>query len=320
MHGSEPSVEHLEPGQPRLFFDAYRSEIREVFNILGVEDQWSDNLDDMVETTQPWARGDHSRPGTQMLLTPEQSDELQPLYENMGMVHERPLHPGHYDVVLNFGAIHRGNNRRLDYLRRAVETGGVTADRIMLLGGQRRPYEEVEKEDIEQNVSEVQASPVAPDWARNFSERPYANRWETDLIRLAAYARLGDVAIKRLHLNLGDSDPVRAYDFSWNNMPVTLTHSRAVERPNGEPRHTTESCLKDWVQDYVPPRAARVAFIGANPHLDRMGRSAHAVLEGMGRGDIELVLGGSAAPEGIKGTIFLGEIARNLYEDRRQAL
>jgi hypothetical protein len=45
-----------------------------------------------------------------------------------------------------------------------------------------------------------------------------------------------------------------------------------------------------------------------------MGRSAQRTIDGMGRQDIDLVVSGPAAPN-AKDSIYLGEIARSLYED-----
>jgi hypothetical protein len=143
-------------------------------------------------------------------------------------------------------------------------------------------------------------------------------QWETDLVRLAGIARLGNLSLKQLHLRLGNQDPLKRYEFDWHGTPVSLLHTLAVER-NGEPRHNTEACMRDWLRTYHPPIGARVGFVAANPHLDRVTRSAQAVLNDEGRSDIQLVAGGPGISPKAGHSIVLGEVARLLYEDQRVA-
>ena len=80
-------------------------------------------------------------------------------------------------------------------------------------------------------------------------------------------------------------------------------------------RHTTESCIKEWIATTEPQQGVRVGFISSNPHRDRMARSSRRAFNTAGRSDIELVAAGPACATSISDTMFLGEVARNLYED-----
>lgn len=304
-----------------LFFDTYHPQIKDVFSIVGLPDSGTDTLEGAVELTQPWVEGDHSRPKNKIDLDEAQRQDLQPIFEDLGMMRERPFPPGHYDQIIVLGAIHAGNIRRAEFVGRMLSREDITTDRVVLLGGQRRIYEEREMDDIATNLGEIYWDDSGDEWVENFKADIFAGdadkRWETDLIRLAAVAKVGPLTLKKLHLELGDIDLVRRYEFDLNGLPVSLLHTRAVERPNGEPRHTTEACIKDWVETFEPAKDAHVGMVGANPHADRMVRSARAVLSTIERGDIDLTLGSAIAPAGIRESIYLGEIARSLYEDLR---
>jgi hypothetical protein len=306
-----------------LFFDAYRPEIEQVFKVVGLPDDVTSSLGRAVELTQPWVGGDHSRPNHVFNLDEQQRAELKALFVDLDMAEERPLPDDHYDQIIVLGGIQAGNLRRTDFLKRMLDKKGVTTDKVVLLGGQRRIYVERETDDINANFAELFYQEAHTEWSEHFKADMLAEqgetRWETDLIRLAAMAKIGPLVFKRLQLRLGNEDFIGRYEFDWNNLSVDLLHTLAVPRPNGESRHTTEACIGDWIETYQPKDGARVGMVNANPHIDRMIRSARSVATSLGRSDIELIPAGPTAPLGIRESIFLGEIARNLYEDQRTA-
>lgn len=296
------------------FFTAHRRDYDELFDVLGVAKPSS--LKEAVEITQPWVRGDHSRPEqTFKQFTDEEAEQLLAIYRRLDMVEERALPSGHYDDIVVLGATQVGNNRRINFLRKSIESGNVTSNRIMLLGGQRRPFEEFEKDILEENLAAIDKQEAADGWTQMLKTRDISDLWETDLMRVAAITQLGTLALHQLHLRIANQEAVEAYHFNWHDIPVILQHTLAVKR-NGAPRHTTEACIQDWLESYTPPIGARVAFIGAQPHLDRMALSARHVLRKMDRDDIMLEVGGSSVAN-ITPAFYLGEIARRLYEEQR---
>lgn len=312
------SPERLDQSTDR-YFERHAAEIAEVFDIVGVPEEAKTDLDRAVYETQPWIRGDHSRPQHEFLIpndSPE-SQRLHELYASLGLRHEQLLPAGRYDYILVPGAVQRGNNRRLELLNRLVTDQDVTADRIVLMGGQRHIFEEKEKDDIEANWAAVESQGTGGPWLESLKRGTAKLEWETDIMRLAAIQHLGPLAVKQWHLRLAHEDHVQRYEFEWQGVSLTLLHTLAVARQHGEARHTTEACMRDWLHTNEIPEGARIGFIAANPHMERMGKAAQMVLLEEGRADLRLVVAGSAGAPDLGHNIHLGEVARNLYEDQR---
>lgn len=301
------------------FYEQHQESLASVFEIVGISPTILDSLDKIVNATQPWVAGDHSRPEYRFNLSALQKAELAPFYKKMGMVDEMPIPAGHYSQVVVLGAIHQGNNHRLDFLDTALKASTVTVDKIVLLGGQRTVYPEREKVDIEANLAELQEANSTDPWVlRSLTKGTDAIQWETDMLRLAGIARLGGLSLKQLHLRFGNQDPIKRYEFETNDgTPVSLLHTPAVPRPNGKPRHTTEACIIEWAKTYKPNKNDEVVFVGANPHLNRMIRSSRRALLLNGCDNIKLLPTGPSSPTYAGDSIYLGEIARSLYEDQQ---
>ncbi len=322
MPASEGRIQTPENKIPQeLFIGRNRLELADLFEIVDIPREAAGNLDQAVNFTQPWVKGDHTQPQHKHFIGEDDRPRLMRLYERFGMVDEVPVPNGHYDQLLVLGGIQRGNNSRLEFLNRTMKSGRVTAGQIIFLGGQREPYEN-ETDEIDENLQQTAEHSDA--WLKRVQEGGSTLKWESDLIRLAALAQLGNLTLKKLHLRLGNPyegnrppDPIKRYEFVWNGTPVSLLHTLAVERPNGEPRHTTEACIADWLATYQPPASARVAFVTANPHIERTALSAQVVLRKHKRQDLEFIPSGTAANPNLKETFYLGEVARLLYENQR---
>lgn len=278
---------------------------------FGLDPEVAEKLEDIVEVTQPWVEGDHTRPENLAEVTDEQDQKLRQLYTSLGIRQERPLPDGHYDYLIVLGAIHRGNNRRLDFLNRSIQGDGVTTDEVVLLGGERLVYPEVEKSPIDQNIQELQGLQTTDPLVQKFIQREAYPKHETDLLRLASAVQLGNLTIE---------EEAEAYiRFDRESMPVTLIHTKAVQRPNGAPRHTTEACIGDFLRIVEPMEAAKIGFIATNPHIERTSRTAERAFADHGREDITLVPSGPKALDGYQHELYRGEVARLLYEDLLQA-
>lgn len=299
------------------FYERHYDDLHVLGATLGMPRSTFDTLPTAVEATQPWIAGDHSRPLFHHLISPEQEPLLRDLYQRFGLKEGLSLPEGHYDQIIALGAIHLGNNRRIAFLNDAMKSNAVTTDRVVLLGGQREIYPEKEKDDIEANLESLRRKNTNDPWVRQVLADPSLLRWETDLIRLAAADHIGGLVLNKLRLRTENPEIIEGYDFMWGETPVTLMHSLAAVRAHGKPRHTSESCMKDWLQAETPREGATVGFISANPHLERTFRSARYILGQHARTDIKLVLGGSATPDSAGHNIYLGEVARHLFEDVR---
>ncbi len=297
------------------FYGQHQEQLRRLFEITGLPEEVSADLPMAVEATQPWVRGDHSRPEHRFRFKDPESAELHDIYGDLGLRDAHDLPAGTYQHAILLGGVHRGNNRRLGFMNQVLTSGTVIVEDITLLGGERRVYPEVEIEDIENNLHALRN--VDEPWLDRLRNSKVESWWETDLLRLAATVRLGRLSVAgREYEPLNSRYRPHRQTFTWRKLPLAIMHTLAVAR-QGEPRHTTEACVRDWLDTMLPADNARVAFFGANPHLTRMGRSAQAVLRAQGRPDIDLVVAGPASVEGLGHGHYLGEVARQLYEDKR---
>lgn len=302
-----------------LFFDTHSQTLDELFDILGMEIRSSDGLAPVVAATQPWVGGDHSRPDYQLRVSDDQKYALKELYEHFDFVGQQAFPEGHLDQIVVLGAIHFGNNRRARFVGDSLQRHDLTTDRVVLLGGERYMYPEVERGDFDANIRQVRALGRSDAWLEHLQALPDEAIDETDMIRLAVTAQIGRLTTREIHVRSNESTlvdrPAKRYECALGRMAVTLLHTPAVQRPNGKPRHTTEACIADWLQTYPDlSDDARVGFVGAQPHLGRMVRSAQRIIHAHGR-NIQLIAGGPGASEQTPHHIFLGEVARSLYED-----
>ena len=303
------------------FFDQHRASLEELGDIVGLPKTFTESLSTAVGLTQPWVQGDHTRPSVDLAVSFSQSEALQPVFDDLYLKRETPFPTGSYDHVIVPGAVQIGNNNRIQFFKQAVEQGGVVTGDIVLLGGQRPVFGEVESHLLEEDLRSIREQGTQDYWIKALENKTERLRWETDFMRLAAIKHLGALPLQQLHLrqltakSTAPYDAIRQYEFSWHNLPLRLLHSLAVPRPNGEMRHTTESCVKEWVASSEPVKGAVVGFVSSNPHRDRMAKSCQRALVSVGRSDIELVVAGPASANGVGDQIFLGEIARNLFED-----
>jgi hypothetical protein len=298
------------------FYGQHRDQLNRLFQLVQLPYAALDSLSDAVAATQPWVKGDHARPNHVFNIDETNSAELHDMYTSFGLRDAQRLSADHYDHTLVLGGVQRGNNHRLEFLHKTFTRGDVSTGDIALLGGERRVYPESELTAIDENLRQVAA--IQDSWLDQLRTTAIENWWETDLLRLAAIARLGgSLAVNHeSQLDLSSDSRPHVQAFTWRNIPLMIMHTQAVER-QGEPRHTTEACIADWLATAQPVDNARVAFLSANPHLRRMGRSAQASLAAEGRSDIELVVAGPAAYTDLGHSHYLGEIARHLYEDQR---
>ena len=303
------------------FFDIYRENLAEMADILDMPQTMAGSLEAAIELTQPWTRGDHSRPENRVKLSEQQRAGLQPLFVKFGLTSRQPFPEGDYTHILVPGAVQKGNNGRIEFIKQSFQADTITSNDIVLLGGQRKVFGEVETSLLQADLAAIKQAGIVDSWVDTLNGDVSMLAWETDFMRLAAVKHLGALPLKELHVRIVDAaitsrgDAVQQYEFEWHGMPLRLLHTLATQRPNGQPRHTTESCVKEWVALAEPVQGARVGFVASNPHRDRMAKSTRRALASIGREDIQLVAAGPANAEGVGDHIFLGEIARNLYED-----
>jgi hypothetical protein len=308
---------------PASFYEQHQPDIAQLLDITGVGQEKAATLDTAVKATQPWVKGDHGLDSYSFDFTDEQHQELPELFNTFDMVEQRDLPAGHYDQVWVYGAVHLGNDKRLKFLADMLTNGGVSTDRIVLLGGERK-MDEREPEDLNKNLARLGQKQSVDAWLQGFLAKPQTEVDESDMLRVAALDHLGPLALRKQFLRVGTEDswrtstPVTFSEFDWQSTPLTLVHSRATSRKDGQPRHTTETCTQDGAELYIPEGRsdAKIAIISSQPHLERMEKTVKRVLQTIGR-EVELVAGGPGTTAETGDTIYLGEVARNLYEDQQ---
>lgn len=301
------------------FYRRNRVHLPEFASLFDLDPSVTESLESLVDATQPWVQGDHTRPENRAQVTEAEGERLHKLYRLLGLKDRRPLEPGHYDYLLVLGGIYRGTNRRLAFLRESLEKGNVTTDQIVFLGGEREVYPEVENALIAEHIEQLRGSSQKDPFVRGIIGDRFAKatgiRHETDLFRLAAAVQLGALALtsetgRQLQLIYSQAKNGKHID-----TPITLLHTQAEPRPNGKPRHTTEACIRDFIHTLGPKRMARIGFIATNPHVERTTRSAQRNIDFLGRADLHLLPAGPGALDIYTHELFRGEVARLLYED-----
>lgn len=319
------------------FFDRHIEEIDTALRIVGQLEHWRGDLDSAVAQTQPWVNGDYGKGDSLPFgIDDEQSELLREQYPKLGIVNKTPLAEGDYDTVLMFGAVHLGNTKRTAYV--AEEAMHHRFGRVVLLGGERHIFEN-ELDDFRNSITAVEGIVGdSDDWFKNLKKRFQADEMqisESDMIRLAAMQYLNLKGRSEISFPLRKGNPVNdieglletrrplwRYDFEPSDgLVVSMTHSGAHARKGdkAKPRHTTESCTRDWLYEFEPEKDARIAVIGSQPHTQRMALTVSRTLHRAGRSDIEVVAGGPSSTGRTGHTFYLGEVARTLFETKQLA-
>lgn len=300
-----------------------------VFNALGISLNDVRDIDSAVAVTQPWVRGDHGHDSYDFGdFSWQQVGELSEAYVGLDMVEQRDLISGDEDIWAVYGAVDLGNMKRLEYVKNMLDQG-MRPKRIVLLGGERGVFPEREPEDLAASIKSIEEQGLADKWLDNAKQRleiavSQGNRrifTETDMLRIASIQHLGPMVVERARLNIGLEDtartstPINEYEFrAKDGIPVSLMHFRAQPRKDGDWRHTTESCTVGLARYFGLRYGQSMAVIGAKPHLDRMVLTVDRSLREAGYDGIRLTSGGPGTTEQTGHSIYLGEVARWLWE------
>lgn len=293
------------------FFENNRQSLRELFNLYDLPG--ASTIEEAVEFTQPWAQGDHFLPKHQVEITDQVHAESRNLYEAMGLVQAEVPPVGTYDEIIILGALQRANNVRTEFTAGLLHSG-VFLDknaRVSLWGGGRPLMQTKEAQFTRDRIDVLQRASNLPDRLQKIANIDDISRLtEADLLLLSTQTLLGSLEQTEKY-----PESTRFELYQSGDITVELMDAPAVARPQGEPRHTTESCAEEWLKHRQPEYGSQVLFISSNPYIQRTTRTAKRAMANNGRDDIEVIPAGPAAYEDASNHVFLGEIARNLYED-----
>lgn len=176
-----------------------------------------------------------------------------------------------------------------------------------------------------------------------------ANDWkftETDTARMALLKlndgpSRGNLSPHRIDLNLvratgmdpsllNPATPIEGapardmitYHFTEDGHETALLYAPAVERRNGDriidPRPTTKSVTREWIEQLPPEKGAKVLYVTGNPHTLRTAQDTYEVLKEMGRDDIRLEIAGTTPASTVPIQTYLGEIGRLIDNDYKR--
>lgn len=298
-----------------LFIDQHRDSIAEYVDIFGVDPNLVDDLEKLVEQTQPWVKGDHARPEHRIGdMASATMQKLDAIHDELGLRRRLDIEEGVYEQAVILGGMHRGNTRRTRFLREQLDNPNISIGRVVALGGERGVYSEIERSQIEFDLARLglvqTADSLVSAGGKMVGVELIEN--ETDMLRLAIALELGNFSLKQ--------ESLERLDFENENpagmQDLTILHTAAVDRENGNRRHTTEACIKDWVAEFDQSisRGAKIPLIATNPHIMRAVRSAQRIADKEGS-SVEFVPVGPAGLD-CSYELFRGEVARLLFEDR----
>jgi hypothetical protein len=284
------------------------------------------SVEGLHQATQPWTRGDHWTPEKRHGLSRKDEMRLRDILRGVNLVDAVEPPRGEYDHIVVLGGTMLGNKRRVDFAKALFDSGHLTiaaGGDISVWAGQRLR----EKREDHHLYSVLQMVDQDHSWLRNQNNMPDMDRWqrpfatEREMGQLALMASLGDInwRYSRLHVGLQpkiEGVPYRgvsSQEFLTSYGKAFILNAAAVDRPQGEPRHTSVSTAREWLRDFKPKPSARVALINSNPHIARVDTDIKNTFALSGRGDIQLESGGPAAIENAPIEVYLGEVARIIH-------
>ncbi len=309
--------EILLPNTP-TFFERNRENLRELFDLYDLPDAMT--IEEAVEFTQPWAQGDHFTPKQQVEINDEIYAKSRKLYETMGLVQEKMPPSGVYDEIIVLGALQRANNVRTEFTSELLLHSDVSLSEnalVSLWGGQRPLVQAKEAQFTRDQIAVLQHASHLPQRLQKIANIDDISRLtEADLLLLSTHSLFGSLEQAENSITTKkDLDSSRFERYQSGDLTVELMDAPPVDRPQGKPRHTTESCAEEWLEHRQPEYGSRVLFISSNPYIQRTNRAFERVIANNGRNDIEVISAGPGAYLDASNHVFLGEIARNLYED-----
>ena len=331
------------------FIDPYRAELRQLFDVLGIDDQWSDDPHELAErTAQMWIGSEHGQ--TNEPVDESKLDAAKPILAKMGLVDAIALPQGiELHAAIMIGGKDVANQRRTQVIADALQSGTKIGTTILWGGARPREPGDASLEELLSNTVRFPGYDVMGDaWVRRAVEEGRfdpTNPWsftETASAYLMAVRAFGRLALLSADFDT-DADGALSTDSSQPGVPprivrnltfavgeleegqvdtrprIVLMNNAAVDRGEGRPaRHTTRSSAIEWLRDFSPPQDAVVAAVSSQPHLLRTVQDIREVLDEMGRGDVQLLAAGPGLSERATLTLILGEVARLIGNDARR--
>ncbi|MGH7203760.1 MAG: hypothetical protein ACREHC_04940 [Candidatus Levyibacteriota bacterium] len=330
------------------FFKPYKEEIKQLFHTLGKDDLWSEDPREFVDyIVRNWAGGEHGNSPDKEQFTSEQIAAAKPILDKLRLHEEvRPPDGTHYDDVVIVGGTTLANYRRVQFIQDLMMNHGIKADRITLWLGQRpRTERDGTNEEMLSPTGRFAGNDIKQNpWVQEELKKPPHEQFatETELGRVALLKAVpnGEKLMPKKVDAVGTEEnkpperkfknipprvdaayhfevPYQLPDGSTHMQKFVIMNAEAVERPQGDPRHNTESSAKDWLREYAPPKGTgcKVLFISGNPHTVRTAQDTVHTMKAAGREDIALDIAGTSMAETVPIQSALGEVAWLIFKD-----
>lgn len=333
------------------FFEPYKNDIHDLFVALGRENEWSEDPADMLSyLRRGWIGSEHGNATTKDQFSEEEVAAAMPILERMNLTTELLPEPDEtFDQTIVVAGTTTANYRRFQLTKQAREQGATLGEEIWLVGQRPREARDGKDEALLQPEGQYAGFDYSDNpWAAHAKKMieasgPDGDPWkftETETARVALLKVIdGTLTPHRIDLNLvkadgkphGNHTPVEGapaqemtdyYYTTEDGHEIIIMDAPAVERKNGDtvidPRHTTTSATREWLERHPPAHGAKVLYVTGNPHSLRTTQDTYKMLVDMGREDIELVVAGTTPAANSPIQTYLGEVARLIDNDYKR--
>lgn len=283
--------------QPKqnYFYQTHKKQIDELLRLAGIESRDMD-IGSIVLATQDWVKGDHFTPKHSLELDSDSEADALSLFNELAMIDAQYPPKDIYDRVVILGGVHKSNESRVSFAKELFESGTVTiADggKIIMLGG-TRPV----NKDTEVNIDGLDT--------------------ETQSLRHLSEI-LGRGVLRQIHLRVGlipiDDDLISKYVIDGDSSGIEIINSNPAIRNYGTHRHTTESTLKEWLDNDSVSPDSKILFVSSNPYIYRTSENLASVVHNLGYNPQINNCGPAALPNMLVRRCY-GELARILYQEQ----
>gem|GEM_PF-4053436 len=316
-------------------FERRETDLRNLFTVLDIAEQWRPDPEHIVTVTQKWVHGDHWNPANKVDLDTEQTEAARGIFREFNIIDARMPDSGEHGGAIVLGGTMRTNrvrtefvtkftHSRTDFIQQTIHMSEglacLKAGSPITFWGGPRPAEAADGPFIQQSIVNAQAINESDPWLIHLSDREDIGVLsEFDQGRLAFAEAFGSLATAReIHLRTQNNSLkpiVRNVVMGNAEQPLVVTNAPSVSRASikGRPRHTTASAVQDWVAHHAPKTPAKILFVSNNPYIDRTTEVVRRELHAANADHIEIVGVGPAAYDDAPTHLFLGEIGRQLY-------
>lgn len=313
--------------ETKSFYELHKKEVFKLTTLANLDIAPDISLSDLVESTQPWAKGDHYDPQFPINQSFEQTQEALEVFNNLGFLELVEPEGGEYDQVLILGGEQNSNHIRIDFALNLLGSGQATLSddgTLVCLGGDRQ-LKVRELGAVGQDIDKINNNPDMKNmWANQLlRDEMTASMTEEAAMRVALTARLGALNLVEKHIRLESSSTISHNVYSQHgfNIPnIATVFAPKVHRPLGDPRHTTESTVVEWLNHLNPKEGSRVLFVSNAPYTIRTARNFYTAVKNL-RPDLKLDYSGAeAANDSLLSRRCYGELARLLFDDNKLSI